>query len=74
VIPGWALVLAFFAAALLLAPVLFGAWLERTVAERRARTEALVARVRGAAAPGEARVDVEKSDVLENRPLGSREP
>ena len=75
--PAWVLVAAFFGAALLLAPVLFHAWLERFLAERRARTEALVARVREAErgrhapsdAPPDARVDDEKASVLEDRPL-----
>ncbi len=76
--PAWVLVAAFFGAALLLAPVLFHTWLERFLAERRARTEALVTRVLEAergrhgareAPPPDARVDDEKASVLEDRPL-----
>jgi hypothetical protein len=68
--PGWALAAAFFGAALLLAPVLFRAWLDRSLAARRARTEALIARARDAAVtPSEAQVDDEKSSVLDDRPL-----
>ncbi len=68
--PAWLVVAAAFGAALLLAPALFRAWLDRHLAERRARTEALVARARDAAVtPSEARVDVEKCAVLDERPL-----
>jgi hypothetical protein len=75
--PAWVLAAAFFGAALLLAPVLFHAWLDRFLADRRAHTEALAARARDAersrthdgAAPDEARVDDEKAAVLDDRPL-----
>jgi hypothetical protein len=70
VTPAWVLVAAAVAALLLLAPVIFRAWLDRLLAARRARTEELVARARRASAtPGEARVDVEKSSVLDEGPL-----
>ena len=41
---GWMLVATMLGAAVLLVPVLFQAWFDRARAERRRRTEALVAR------------------------------
>lgn len=45
--PLWVYVFVAFLAAILLAPVLFAAWLERTRLERRLRTEEIVARTKG---------------------------
>lgn len=73
--PAWVLVAAFFGAALLLAPVLVHGWLERFLAERRAYTEGLAARVRDAerarppAATAEARSEEENPAVPGDRPL-----
>jgi hypothetical protein len=50
--PLWVYVFAALLAAILLVPVIFGAWLDRTRSERKARTEALVARTKEDA-PGE---------------------
>jgi hypothetical protein len=44
--PLWVYVFAAFAAAILLVPVVFTAWLDRTRGERRRRTEALLARTK----------------------------
>lgn len=49
--PLWVYVFVAFAAAILLVPVVFTAWLERTRTERRARTEALVAQTKDDARP-----------------------
>jgi|LauGreDrversion4_2_1035121.scaffolds.fasta_scaffold837609_2 hypothetical protein len=49
--PLWVYVFVAFLAAILLVPVVFTAWLERTRGERRRRTEALVARTKGDADP-----------------------